>query len=61
MWSSLDDFLTMGGHGFYVWSSYGAAALLVALEVLRLRLRAKSLKGRLANLAKAYAGDDKND
>ena len=36
-WGSLNEFLTMGGYGFYVWGSYGMAALAIALEILLLR------------------------
>lgn len=33
-WGSLDAFLAMGGHGFYVWGSYGVTFLLLAIEVV---------------------------
>ena len=32
-WGSLNDFLAMGGYGFYVWGSYAAAALCIAIEI----------------------------
>ncbi len=32
-WKSLDDFLAMGGYGFYVWVSYGLTAACLALEL----------------------------
>jgi len=35
-WGSVNDFLAMGGYGFYVWGSYGVAALCVCLEILSL-------------------------
>jgi heme exporter protein D len=41
-WGSLDAFLAMGGHGFYVWSSYGVAVLCIALEVILLNKKSKS-------------------
>jgi heme exporter protein D len=41
-WGGLDAFLAMGGHGFYVWGSYGVAVLCVFLEVFFLNKRAKS-------------------
>ncbi len=37
--SSLGEFLAMGGHGLYVWLSYGAAAIMVAYNVVSVRLR----------------------
>ena len=33
-WSSLSDFLEMGGYGLYVWGSFGMTALALAWEVL---------------------------
>jgi heme exporter protein D len=29
----VSEFLAMGGYGFYVWGSYGVAALCILLEV----------------------------
>ncbi len=37
--SSLAEFLAMGGHGLYVWSSYGAAVIIVIYNVVSVRLR----------------------
>jgi heme exporter protein D len=34
---SVGDFLAMGGHGLYVWLAYGAAAGVIAVNVLALR------------------------
>jgi heme exporter protein D len=36
-WGSLNEFIAMGGYGYYVWGSYGVAALCIALEVWTLR------------------------
>ena len=38
-WGSLSDFLNMGGYGFYVWSSYGMCAALIAVELWSARAR----------------------
>jgi heme exporter protein D len=38
-WSSLSDFLAMGGYGFYVWVSFGATAVGMIGEVVLLRYR----------------------
>jgi heme exporter protein D len=35
-WGSLGEFLAMGGYGFYVWGSYGVAALCICLEIISL-------------------------
>ncbi len=36
-WGSLNEFLAMGGYGFYVWGSYGVAVLCICLEIFSLR------------------------
>lgn len=51
------DFLAMGGYALFVWGSYGALALLVAIEVYlvvhqRNALRAQ-LRRTLATLGRA--------
>jgi heme exporter protein D len=38
-WNSLEQFLAMGGYGYFVWMSYGAALVLIASEVTGVRLR----------------------
>jgi heme exporter protein D len=38
-WNSLSEFLAMGGHGFYVWPSFGVTALCMIWEMLALRRR----------------------
>lgn len=32
--SSFSDFINMGGYGFYVWLSFGAAALILTLLII---------------------------
>jgi heme exporter protein D len=41
-WNSVDEFIHMGGYGFYVWGSYFMVAAVLALEVLQLRSRARA-------------------
>lgn len=36
---SVGEFLAMGGHGLYVWLSYGAALIMLLYNVLSVRLR----------------------
>ena len=36
-WSSPADFFAMGGYAFYVWGSFGACALAMAVESFLLR------------------------
>ena len=35
----MTEFLAMGGYGFYVWGSYGVAALCICIEVFFLSHR----------------------
>lgn len=37
--SSLQEFVAMGGHGLYVWLAYGAALIIVAYNVISVRVR----------------------
>ena len=44
----MSEFLAMGGYGFYVWGSYGVAALAIALEVIGVRARLRAAKKQAA-------------
>ena len=45
-WSSWSDFWAMGGHGFFVWMSYGATVAAIIVEAVALRAgRARALRG----------------
>ena len=37
--TSLGEFLAMGGHGLYVWLSYGAAVIMVLYNVVSVRVQ----------------------
>lgn len=43
-WSSWSEFVAMGGYGLYVWGSFGATVLAVAVEITSLRARRKALR-----------------
>ncbi len=43
-WTNLSDFLAMGGYGLYVWGSFGAVALTIAVEVWQLFSRRAAQK-----------------
>jgi len=36
---SLAEFVSMGGYGFYVWGSYLACVLVIAVEIVAVRAR----------------------
>jgi len=42
-WGGWPQFWAMGGNGFYVWGSYGVAALAIALEIWMLARRTRRL------------------
>jgi heme exporter protein D len=42
-WKNINDFLAMGGYGFYVWVSFGITFLLMLIEIILLNKRAKQL------------------
>ncbi len=56
---SLGEFIHMGGYGFYVWGSYGMAALVMALEVLWLRQRRRTIVRRLGRINRMSTDKDR--
>lgn len=54
-WESPSQFFAMGGHGPYIWASFGLLALLILIEVLVVKKRRKDLIHRLKRLTKARA------
>ena len=45
-WSSLSEFISMGGYGLYVWGSYAVTLVLLAGEVIMLWKRKRELSKR---------------
>ena len=41
------EFFAMGGYGFYVWCSYGAAVLVIAAEIIIILKRRREMFTRL--------------
>ncbi len=41
--STFSDFIAMGGHGFYVWLSYGISFLLLALLIIHSKRKNNSI------------------
>ena len=50
---SLAEFFAMGGYGLYVWGSYGLTAVLLAAEIVAVRVRLSN--ARLAARADEHA------
>lgn len=46
-WNSVGEFLAMGGHGFYVWGSFGACLVLMLVEPILIRHRQRSIRDTL--------------
>lgn len=53
--SSLGEFINMGGQGLYVWSSYGISLLVLAVNVLVPLLRKRSLNKEIQQSMKREA------
>jgi heme exporter protein D len=45
-WSSLSEFISMGGYGLYVWGSYGVTLVLLGGEMIMLWKRKRELSKR---------------
>ena len=52
------EFLHMGGHGFYIWGSYGTALFLVLVEVFFVGKRRKKAKEQLEQMEAEFARVD---
>jgi len=46
-WAGPAEFFAMGGYGFYVWGSYGLAAVLIVAELWLLVTRRRTLLEQL--------------
>ena len=46
-WNSFSEFIAMGGYGFYVWGSFGATVLIMAIEPIVVARTRKSTIARL--------------
>lgn len=60
-WSSLSDFLAMGGYALFVWGSYGVTALCMAVEVVLLLRRKRTLLQRLSRTNRVTAEVSKSN
>jgi len=43
-WESIDQFLSMGGYSFYVWTAFGFTFALLIIELFLLKKEAHSTK-----------------
>jgi heme exporter protein D len=49
----MSEFFAMGGHGFYIWMSFGVTALFMVIEVIAAMRSRKTVLKQLARLARA--------
>jgi heme exporter protein D len=59
MWNSPAEFFAMGGYALYVWSSFGACALVLLFEPLAIRARHRVIVRRLQREVMAEQFDQK--
>ncbi|AGA90149.1 heme exporter protein CcmD [Thioflavicoccus mobilis 8321] len=48
----MKEFLAQGGYAFYIWGAYGMTALLLAIEVVVLARRRRTILARLGRLVR---------
>lgn len=53
---SLQEFIAMGGHGPFVWTSYGVAALVIFYNIVQPIIRRKDVLKRLNRNLKRESG-----
>ena len=53
IWRDANEFFSMGGHGLYVWGSYGVMALLMLVEPVLVVLRHRAARAAAADRAAA--------
>ncbi|TXF11132.1 heme exporter protein CcmD [Pelomicrobium methylotrophicum] len=46
-WGSVENFLAMGGYGFYVWGAYAISLLTLLAEIAALIRRRRTLNRRM--------------
>ena len=60
-WASVGEFLAMGGHGLYVWGSFGACLLLMVAEPILISRRQSAVRETLRREQLAEALDTEPD
>jgi heme exporter protein D len=56
-WNSFSEFIAMGGYGFYVWGSFGATVLIMAIEPI---VVARTRKSTIARLKRQLRAETRN-
>ena len=56
-WASFSDFIAMGGYGLYVWGSFGATALVMAIEPI---VASRNQRATIARLKRQIRAENRN-
>ena len=56
-WASFSDVIAMGGYGFCVWGSFGATALIMAIEPI---IASRNHKTTIARLKRQIRAKNRN-
>jgi len=54
----MSEWLAMGGHGFYIWGSFGVSALFMIAEVILVMRRRRTLIQRLGRMIRMNSSDN---
>ncbi len=54
-WENPSQFFAMGGHGLYIWASYGVLLLFILVEIFAVKKHRKDITRRLKRLMQARA------
>jgi heme exporter protein D len=57
----MSEFFAMGGHGFYVWGSYGLTALFMITEVILVARSKKTVLQRLSRMVRAERRNEQEE
>ena len=60
-WSSLSEFLNMGGYGFYVWGSYLVTLICIAGELVLVFNRKRTLLKHLSLIHQSNKQEKRNE
>ncbi len=60
-WSSLSEFLDMGGYGLYVWGSYLVTFLCIAGEIILVSNRKRTLVKHLSLIHQSNIQEKENE
>ena len=61
IWDSPADFFAMGGHGAFVWGSYGAALLCMVAEPLLALRRRRRAQAEAVNNARRFGSGGRDE